>query len=184
MKSYTSETRRPSIDNGSESLLNKIGNAVYIVDAPGDVLVTTSNGDTVTLSEGRGFRFASEYIWLRLRNEGTSGLIVVIVGGGDYIDAQISGAVDVNVSTNFDYAQVDVGLVAVQVAAPNANRKKGLTIKSMSTNTDAIYIGDVDTVTALDGFELEPGEALTLQNRSGAYAIAAAAGQRVCVIEE
>lgn len=58
-----------------------------------------------------------------------------------------------------------------------------VTVKSLNTNTGVVYVG-VNGVTASNGFELGPGESISLavDDTSRLYAIADSASQKLCVI--
>lgn len=53
-------------------------------------------------------------------------------------------------------------------------------IKNISTGGQVIYISNSSGVTTGNGFQLLPGEFISLDNRGGIYAISSAASGNVC----
>lgn len=182
MKSYTADTRKPFITSGSESLLNKIGNAVYVVDAPGRVVVTTSGGDTIELQSGRGYQFDNEYSWIRLTNLAADGLLEVIVGGGRFFDALLAGSVSIDAPAAVEsLGDVVMTGAALQVAAANADRKR-ITLQALQANAGEIRIGDAN-VAANRGLQIFAGQAVTLDVTGAVYAFGPV-GDSLAIVEE
>lgn len=98
------------------------------------------------------------------------------------------GDVDIltEVSSSFDHgSNRDVDTAAEQITASSIAAKFGVTVKAATSNTGIIYVGNSDvtagTTDATDGFELYPGESITLpvNNANLVYVIASANNQIV-----
>lgn len=72
---------------------------------------------------------------------------------------------------------------ASQSQLPSNAISLSVTIKAMNNNTGVVYVG-INGVTTSSGFELGPGESISLSvdNTSRLYAIADASSQRLCVL--
>lgn len=99
------------------------------------------------------------------------------------------GAVEVEVPISSLSAgktsQQTIGTSAVQVSiTPLANRRS-VSFKSLSSNTDTIYIGFISGVTSGSGWPLDAGESMDLEldDTASFYAIAGAADQRLAILE-
>lgn len=85
----------------------------------------------------------------------------------------------------FFHGSRTVGVTQVQLIASSIPVQKGIVIKASNSNTGNIYVGNtgltINTAEATDGFELGPGESLTIEpdNVSKVYLISDAASQRV-----
>ena len=77
---------------------------------------------------------------------------------------------------------VTIGATAVQIVAVRAERRSVVIRNNHVSNI--LYIGDDSTVTAANGFPLEPGEFIEFDDFGGpVYAIASAAGTDVRYLE-
>jgi len=78
--------------------------------------------------------------------------------------------------------KVAIGLAAVQLTAQAATR--GVIVKSLAGNTGKIYLGNAAGVLTTTGFELSPGDSISLPltNANLVYAISDTAAQTVCWI--
>lgn len=79
-------------------------------------------------------------------------------------------------------SQVAVGTAAVQLTQENL--ENGVTIKSMAANTGKIYIGRSNGVLTTTGYELSPGQSITVSvvDASTLWAISDTAAQNVCLL--
>jgi len=84
--------------------------------------------------------------------------------------------------SSFIHGQQTVGLTVVQLSS-NA-LKNSINIKASNNNTGKIYIGNSNSVTTSDGFELSAGESLTLPitNSNLVYLISDSISQNVCYV--
>lgn len=113
--------------------------------------------------------------------------VTILVG-----DAEVRQSTNVNVnssatvqSANTCKASTDVSVTAtskVLVIAANANRKAVL-IKSLSTNTVGVRLGDNATVAANAGIQLDPGETATFDTEAAVYAFGGASAATLCITE-
>lgn len=112
------------------------------------------------------------------------------------VTQDVNGNLDVNISaadsevpitslTTGSVAQATVGTSVVQIADPPLANRRSLSIKSLSGNTNAIYIGFTTGVNTGSGFPLDAGESMDLEINGdiNVYAIAAGAGQRLAWME-
>jgi conjugal transfer/entry exclusion protein len=110
--------------------------------------------------------------------------IETLITAGNAILTQIAGYVDgleslLSPSPFASHGQLPVGTTAVQLSAGAA--AKGVIVKAHSANTGLVYVGNSNGVTTANGFELGPGDTVTLPvtNSNLIWAIATLAAQRV-----
>lgn len=79
--------------------------------------------------------------------------------------------------------RVSVPNAGTPVALPAHPQIYGLTVRALPGNTGSVYIGGV-TVSALTGFELAPGDAISFDvaNSSAVHIDAAFSGDGVCLV--
>jgi len=78
---------------------------------------------------------------------------------------------------------IDNTLTGKVIKASNASRKS-ITIKIPVAATEAVFIGPDNTLTALNGHRLDPGDAITLNNTAAIRGITAGAGPVVVTYDE
>jgi hypothetical protein len=89
-----------------------------------------------------------------------------------------------SVGTTLTTSQVTVNTGAGQQLAAASATRQSVTVRSLLTNTDRVYIG-ASSVTSGNGLPLEPGESVTIDHTSAAiYATALANGQALAVMTE
>ena len=83
-------------------------------------------------------------------------------------------------------AKSSVGTSAVQMTSSSVKAPLGVTVKAANNNSGTVYVGSSSSVTAgtadsTDGFELGPGESITIlvDNTNKVWLIGSAAGQKV-----
>lgn len=101
----------------------------------------------------------------RTKYPATMGGLVVVQ---DAVDVTVIG--NQAASSAPTVGQVTLTDVVSEIVGANATRS-GLTIKSLSANTEIVYIGPTNAVTVLDGYPLEPGFSVTLGAPSTWYGI-------------
>lgn len=113
--------------------------------------------------------------------------------GGNQVDAEAVTLVSSagaelfpTVASTFDHGRKSsIGVSAVQLTATSTPVKKGVAVKASRDNSSILYVGNsdvtADTADATDGFELFPGESITIgiDNVNKIYVISKAAGQEV-----
>jgi len=67
-----------------------------------------------------------------------------------------------DVRKNWDYGQVDLATAAAVYPVANLHGGESITIKARTANSGNAYIGADRSVTAVNGFELDSSETLTL----------------------
>lgn len=65
-------------------------------------------------------------------------------------------------NTTFQTNQIDVDIIPVQIVGVPISNRKLLIIKSSISNSYNIFIGASNLVTSLNGYELIPGESLSI----------------------
>lgn len=86
-------------------------------------------------------------------------------------------------STVIAVNQVSMSNVAAVIKAANTSRKR-IIIKNPATNTQAVFIGPTNAVTAANGHCIDPGDAITLNCTGAIYGILAAGTLTVTYLEE
>jgi hypothetical protein len=79
--------------------------------------------------------------------------------------------------------QIDITTAATLIIAANTERDS-VVIKNLSTSTQTVFLGHTNTVTALTGHALDPGEPITYETSSALYGIVATGTARVSYSEE
>jgi len=88
--------------------------------------------------------------------------------------------------TSIAHNQVTVGTTAVQLSNVTIPSGFSVVVKALAGNTGKVYIG-LSSVTTSNGYELSAGEEappLQISNLNVLYAVADAAGQKICYIVE
>lgn len=135
--------------------------SVVVSDTTGNIALINTAGDSgnsLTIFESsRGQKVASSSIPVVICNEQAS-------------------------QSSFITNQQSIGLTVVQL--PSNALKNSINIKASNSNTGNIYLGNSSGVTTSDGFELCPGESITLPitNSNLVYLISDTASQLVSFI--
>ena len=96
------------------------------------------------------------------------------------LESAIGGGAD---ATTLNTGQVSITTAATLIKAANTARRT-ITVKNPVTNGAAVFLG-TSTETATTGHELDPGDAITFSNYTGAlYGITAAVTETVTFAEE
>lgn len=143
----------------------------------GDFYAVVDNTDEFTIAfdgsnriayatAGTGGEFTEAYRRVTL-NSPTTQTVVIVLGYGRFNDARasINATLNATFSPGNTFAGVaDVALVAAtatQILAADATRLTAL-IKNPSSNTASVRIGTTGSTGAAQGFELEPGESISI----------------------
>lgn len=88
-------------------------------------------------------------------------------------------------NTTFQTNQIDVDVTSIQIAGTPISNRKLLIIKSLKSNSNNIFIGSLNSVTSLNGYELIPGESLSINidGTSQVWAISDVGINRLSYIE-
>lgn len=145
-------------------------------------------GDTTIVDAGIGIKLPDVLPYVDLINTGGADITVTVALGvvevndnrfvtsGVLTTTQNSGATLAN-------AQVSVTNAATSISAASATKKRVI-IKNPSTGTESVFLGNANTVTTANGFELVVGESVTLQTQSAVFGIHPTATENIHVLTE
>lgn len=88
-------------------------------------------------------------------------------------------------NSSFQTNQIDIDVTAIQIIGSPISNRKSLIIKSLASNYNNIFIGASNAVTILNGYELSPGETLSINidGSSQIWAISDVGVNRLSYIE-
>jgi len=185
--------------NGSQEVYQP-GDFCRILESTGKVRVESLDGDlALGLDKGLAFRAVNGFKGLRLVDlSGVANTVELAIGSGEVFDSRLAGAVDVSGSTvdasgstvtaKKPETSVIGGYVTATLAAgqsatmlsPNPSRKL-LVVRNAPTSSAAVSIRN-QTLYAVNGLWVYPGEALFLENYTGQVSVAETSGTGVAVV--
>lgn len=145
------------------------------VNSDGSINVDVSGGGgstNVNIHDSSGNSLTSTAGALNVNSSGTS---------------TVSGTVSANINglPTFQTSQYTVGTSAVQLTVTPLTNRSSMSIKVVTTSTNAIYVGNSSGVTTSTGYPLFNGDSLQLDldPAQGVWVIASAAAQLAYVME-
>jgi hypothetical protein len=112
---------------------------------------------------------------------GVSGQPTVTLAPNQIVGVSGTPTVRISPASSFGYGSVTLSTTASGTQLPAATASFGVTVRAVPANSASVYLGSDMAVASGTGFELQAGEAVTLEvaNSNLIYVRPAASGQRI-----
>lgn len=179
-----------TVPAGSEGGITARGSFVRIKEASGPVRLRAvdAKGETVAdleVSAGVRFQLPVMFVQLRIENQGSAQVTVVLTAGdGSADDSSVTGSLSIDKSQIITTAaDVSVAATATAIIAAANTLRREILITNLSSNTAAFRIGD-SNAGAARGAEVLPGSTITLTTAAAVYAYNPSAGAESLAVVE
>lgn len=143
------------------------GDFYSVIEAAGEFTITLDDSARIGKQvQGMGGEFVQPFSRVKLLSE-TTQTVILVLGYGKFNDARATLTATINATFqpgNTLAGVADVALTAATATAILAADATRLTamIKNPSSNTASVRIGTTGSTGAAQGFELEPGESISI----------------------